>query len=207
MNFTRATTWVILLVSAAGCQRGDITPPPPASTTLQNIDAQLDMLRRGTVDRKILAARWLANSGSSRSIQPLMAALGSTQPRVRAAAARALGRLQAHQAVMRLGAALSDTDPHVRAEAAMALQTIADPMAIPSLLDAMDDPHPVMADRVTSALAAIGRPAIEPVSDRAVHADGLWRERAIRALAKMDEPGANHAAVRINDMPSNEETD
>lgn len=83
------------------------------------------LLRTGTVNVRCEAAYTLARTGGPRAVEPLIVELGNTDPRVRAAAAKALGLLGCARALPALEAiADSDADRHVRNDARKALKYI-----------------------------------------------------------------------------------
>lgn len=86
--------------------------------------------------------------------EPLLSALETGEPRLRALAARALGAYRSRDLVAELGkAATSDPDPAVRRAAVAALDVTGESNAIPYVRRAFEDPDPGVQAAACGAVA------------------------------------------------------
>lgn len=147
---------------------------------------------------------------SAGNVRKLLKATKDKDQEVRRAAALALGDLQARQAAGRVSELLvSDPDDFVRSAAARALERIADPAAVPRLEWSLEnDQDRFVRKCAASALGACGPAAVPPLRRASApdshggDSDGMVREAAVRALARIDDPAARkalQAKYRAND--------
>lgn len=90
------------------------------------------------------------------------------------------------------GRALHSADANVRLRAVEKLTTSPDPQAVPDLLELLDDPTPAVRLAVVGALETAGdvratKPLVGIVLNEQ---DANFRERAVGAIAKIDQAGA-----------------
>jgi len=169
----------VLLCAASAC-------PVCAQTVPDNVTLQIARLKSPNVDLRRNAADALAKFGDPRAIQPLIAALGDSDPQVRADAATGLGSVKSASAVDALIALLNDPDETVRASAVMALGNSHDPRAIAPLVASMSKDSP--APSATSVLAQFGPAAVDPLLAAARNDDDSVRGNAIEALLLIHDP-------------------
>lgn len=181
------------------------------------------MLRSSTPQADSIRAN--ATDGP-RSIQTLVAELGSSDRTTRESARLALASIGA-PAVDALAAALASRATQVRWEAAKTLQQINDPAAAPALVATLEDPDFGVRWIAAEGLSALGRPGIvalltalatKPVSpwlrNGAHHilrslGDPILQEKVAAVLAATEDvepslevPGAAHEAlVALGELP------
>jgi HEAT repeat protein len=132
------------------------------------------------------AAAVLGYIGDPRSRMPLMAALGDTEPTVRANAAEALAAYRKDKRLVEpLVFVLKDPDVRVRFNAAGSLWKIGDPSATPGLLELLNDTDPATRKRAAQVLGNIGDDTIvEPLLELFLNDKGARLEAAL-AVAKV----------------------
>jgi putative membrane-bound dehydrogenase-like protein len=138
--------------------------------------------------------------GTPGATGPLVGALKSPAPDIRAQAARALGERAVAEAVGPLKALLSDPEPSVRLQAVIALGRVGRPEAVPALV-------PVVADG-DEYLAYSARKALRRIGDWGAVADGLASAgpmvvaKLLLAMEMVYDPGAASALARFAADPS-----
>jgi HEAT repeat protein len=144
-----------LVLTLAGCGRGD-APPDPAALV-----ADLT----GGDEKKSGDARLALISVGEPATPALVGLLQNGSPRERVLAATTLWGMGARgaAAVPALAAALGDGDPELRVASAMALENMGPAArgAAPALADALDDPEQSVRQAAVKALGAMG-PAASP---------------------------------------------
>lgn len=132
-------------------------------------------------EQRSMAASYLAKTGSTDAIPPLVRLLNAYDPQARAAAARALGKLGVSDAVpelMRL--AEHDSDLAVRTHSIRALEEIGATASTPLLIQLLDDPNWLVRDGAIRALGTVADArAIAPLTSAAAKRP-FFRRRAYR---------------------------
>jgi HEAT repeat protein len=131
-----------------------------------------------------------------------LAALESSEPAARAAAARLLGLARASEAGEALLAALDDPEPAVSLAAGQALGQLADPSTAGPLLVALE--HPTLQVRLGAAraLGMMGaEAAVEPLRAMLLEGEGQEVAVAAQALGQIGSPAAVDALlVPLSDL-------
>ncbi len=103
--------------------------------------------------------RVVGRLGLPHYVPPLVAMLGSSDKKVRIAAALALGSIDGdHEGIAALSFSLADEDASVRAAASRSLGVLRAPQSCQALLSATSDPTPLVRAAAVQALVAMDNP-------------------------------------------------
>jgi HEAT repeat protein len=134
----------------------------------------------------------LARLVQQRDSGPLLRALDSTEPEIRAQAAKGLSEIADPETADRLAAATDDQQAEVRAYAAVGLARMRDPRAVDALVKTIDDLQDPLHYPYTAAVYALGEigepavPAVVPL----LNADDPNTRRRARIVVSSAVPGS-----------------
>jgi HEAT repeat protein len=150
---------------------------------VQRVDALCGQLRDHDVNKRLAAAKELAQLKPKAAAEPLIRSLYDIRTDVRIAAIEALGEIADPRATEPLLGCLKEAGWTLRKAAAEALGKIADPKAIPPLIATLSDEDRSVALAAAMTLGKLGNPALAPLlaalSDASQSAIGN-RQSAIR---------------------------
>lgn len=136
------------------------------------------------------AVDWLSKLGTS-AVEPFLAALRDTDPRIRAHAAWTFTMIKHPSAVDPLIAALQDTDIRVRNNASTALGGLGDLRAVEPLIAALTNPSSGVHITAAMALGELGDPrAVEPLIAALNDPGNVTKFTAAHSLALIGDPRA-----------------
>jgi hypothetical protein len=173
-------------------------------------DAALPAVRRLVEDPRWFVVRnailVLRGRADASALEPLTAALGHPDARVRKEALLALAHVGGESAAQLAASKLSDPDVDVRRAAAMVTGALASVRALKPLLERLDDEKdPDVQETILLALGQIGDPgAVPAIEKRAVpglftRAQSSLRVAAYRALAAIGTPHARELLSQAAD--------
>jgi HEAT repeat protein/S1-C subfamily serine protease len=188
----------------------DPKAPGSAGSDLPNLNALIDVVKRGAPADRLAAARRLGNleAAARPAVPALLTVMETADPELEASIGAALERIGPPEpgAESILVPAIRSKSPVARG---YALRTLAagpgiPEDAIPQLVAALDDPFAEVRAGAAALLGRVGekaRPtALGPLLDRAADADPTVRTAAADAVPKLGKPGPQDKPVLLKKL-------